>query len=139
VHYRDDTSSICAVLYCPSDDTPDDADNEVMIVRRASHPIHQYKAAVVANPPPVYPLPVYPAGTPSPAADRVPVMIDPSVRAALHAHLINVYSGSGVGYSEWIRRALTWDHATQVPGKVRPDKRTHGPDEMLYLDEEAQK
>jgi hypothetical protein len=59
----------------------------------------------------------------APDTSRVPINIDPNVRAALIEHLNTAYAGQGVGYSEFIRRALTWDQAIHVPEKVIPDTR----------------
>lgn len=60
------------------------------------------------------------------AGSRVPINIDPAIREALCQHLMTRYAGTGVGYSEFIRRALTWDLADNVPEQVTPDNRWSG-------------
>jgi hypothetical protein len=57
---------------------------------------------------------------------RQPINIDPLVRDALRAHLMTRYAGTGVGYSEFIRRALVRDGADWVPEWVQPDDRWSG-------------
>jgi hypothetical protein len=55
---------------------------------------------------------------------RAPINIDPAVRDALAAHLSSPkYAGTGVGYSEFIRRAILLDGG-KAPDKVQPDRRT---------------
>lgn len=64
---------------------------------------------------------------------RQPINIDPLVRDALRLHLVTRYAGSGVGYSEFIRRALVRDGAVGVPERVQPDDRwsgTHMPSDL---------
>lgn len=55
---------------------------------------------------------------------RVEINIDPEVRRALIDHLTGPrYSGTGVGYSEFIRRAIIQDGG-EAPASVQPDRRT---------------
>ena len=87
-------------------------------------------------------MPLNPVPASGGGGSRVPIYIDPDVRAALHNHLLSAYVGTGVGYSEWIRRALTWDQAHGVPDQVQPDARwsgTYHPNDITALDEETQK
>ena len=56
------------------------------------------------------------------APSRVPINIDPSVRHALSVHLMTKYSGTGIGFSEFIRRAIAKDGG-HVPTRVQPDNR----------------
>lgn len=57
-------------------------------------------------------------------ASREPINIDPNVRDALRAHLFGPkYSGTGVGYSEFIRRAILTDGGN-APESVQADTRT---------------
>jgi len=53
---------------------------------------------------------------------RVPINIDPEVREALVRHLYGKYEATGVGYSEFIRRAIVADGG-EVPATVQPDNR----------------
>ena len=53
---------------------------------------------------------------------RVPINIDPDVRDALNRHLYGKYAGTGVGFSEFIRRAIAADGG-DVPARVQPDRR----------------
>lgn len=69
----------------------------------------------------------------APALSRVEMMVDPLVLEALRQHLTTRYAGTGVGYSEFIRRALLWDLAdVEVPERVQPDTRWDG---KLYAGE----
>ena len=66
--------------------------------------------------------------TPAPHAagsTRQPINIDPLVREALRVHLTTAYAGTGVGYSEFIRRAIIADGG-QAPDKVQLDNRWSG-------------
>jgi hypothetical protein len=66
---------------------------------------------------------------------RTPINIDPEIRDALRRHLMSPkYMGTGVGYSEFIRRALIADGADHVPERVTPDNRwsgTYEPDDSI--------
>lgn len=65
---------------------------------------------------------------------RQPINIDPNVRTALRRHLMSdKYMGTGVGYSEFIRRAIEADGGDPGPA-VRPDNRwggTYEPDNLF--------
>jgi len=60
------------------------------------------------------------------ASTRLPINIDPRVRSALRLHLMTPrYMGTGVGYSEFIRRAIIADGGA-APDSVQPDNRWNG-------------
>jgi hypothetical protein len=60
------------------------------------------------------------------ASTRQPINIDPEIRAALNRHLMSPkYMGTGVGFSEFIRRAILADGGV-APARVQPDNRWSG-------------